>query len=381
MFLVKDEDALVFLEEDPRNDGFAGEVIEEVSLAGLDQEELHCERDGAKSWDVEAVGISRKDPNEYRVFKRDQNRIDQGYIYVQGTPLVYGRWAEYLQEKDVSYRRTHSKYSVLVRARPLSKSTRPIGKRPRNTIPMPVATRGHSSKFKKLTTRFEEARSEKERYSGPRSGVWLTQLWGRYFYARWDGRRWQTRVYDQPLTIDWGNVDAAVAEAIEDQLRTRRCEQVNWDAIAEAKRDSHHDPETVGEVGQPKASPLDAFLSGFQRGFSGIEMRSQSVASSSAGDSLPAGVAVGKACSCYGCGKGIANGEPRFRRTVYTGDSRGGWPSKSSYGGMYRNYRGVRTVCLNCARRIDARGCAPSFFLVILMLLVPAAVALFGRFR
>jgi hypothetical protein len=204
---------------------------------------------------------------------------------------------------------------------------------------------------------------------GRAPGVWLTQLWRESYFVRWDGQRWQMRACHYPLTMDWGNVDSGTADAIEKQLQTGAAQQVDWDAIAKRMG------RTV-KGGSSTASPIAAFVSAFQRGISGSGTGSGPVPSSSAGDLLPVGAAVGRACSCYGCGRGIANGEPRFRRTVYTGDSRGGWLSKHSFGTTYRNYHGVRTVCQECAQRIDARGCAPFLIVVVLIFLVPAAAAI-----
>jgi len=77
-----------------------------------------------------------------------------------------------------------------------------------------------------------------------------------------------------------------------------------------------------------------------------------------ASPSLPAGAAYGNAVNCYCCGCTIARGSPRFRRTVKTGDSSGMSFGRRSLRYSTRTYRGMRTVCTNCARQIDSSiGC------------------------
>ncbi len=53
--------------------------------------------------------------------------------------------------------------------------------------------------------------------------------------------------------------------------------------------------------------------------------------------------------NCYICGCASAN----HRREVYTGRSSGWFWSRRSYGQSYRSYYGLRTVCVDCAARID----------------------------
>jgi hypothetical protein len=53
--------------------------------------------------------------------------------------------------------------------------------------------------------------------------------------------------------------------------------------------------------------------------------------------------------TCFICGCSGAN----HRREVYTGRSSGWFWSRRSYGQSYRSYYGLRTVCGECAARID----------------------------
>lgn len=53
--------------------------------------------------------------------------------------------------------------------------------------------------------------------------------------------------------------------------------------------------------------------------------------------------------NCYHCGIGGSS----YRRYVHTGNSFGNWVSKRSYGSSSRSYYGLRTLCENCAARVD----------------------------
>lgn len=67
--------------------------------------------------------------------------------------------------------------------------------------------------------------------------------------------------------------------------------------------------------------------------------------------------------SCYHCGKSGAN----YRRNIMTGYSTGSWVSKRSYGTSSRNYYGLRTVCENCAARIDKRNAIKTTVVLVLV--------------
>jgi hypothetical protein len=100
MFLVKDErfqpPYLVFVEEDPRRDGYTGEVIEEVSL---EYDELEASRWGnGQRRPEECVGISSNDPEHYRVFKNVEQLRSAGFEPVAGTPITsFSSWSEYIR--------------------------------------------------------------------------------------------------------------------------------------------------------------------------------------------------------------------------------------------------------------------------------------------
>jgi hypothetical protein len=81
---------------------------------------------------------------------------------------------------------------------------------------------------------------------------------------------------------------------------------------------------------------------------------------------LPSGAAYGNATTCYLCGNAIVKDEPRFRREVNTGRSAGTWVSRRSYGVGARQYFSVKTLCADCARQVDSRGCAKAAAILIL---------------
>jgi len=67
--------------------------------------------------------------------------------------------------------------------------------------------------------------------------------------------------------------------------------------------------------------------------------------------------------SCYHCGRSGAS----YRRTVTTGYSRGSWTSKKSYGSSSRTNYGVRSVCEDCALRIDKSSVIGSIIISIII--------------
>src|SRR4051812_393775 len=76
---------------------------------------------------------------------------------------------------------------------------------------------------------------------------------------------------------------------------------------------------------------------------------------------------------CYRCGAPIGSGEPRYRRDVYTGGSRGTWLSRRSFGLSARRYHGPRTLCAVCARKHDVRR-----MLIVVGVLALVLVSLIG---
>jgi hypothetical protein len=101
MFLVKDPDMhnLIFFVEDPRKDGYWGEVEAGVSLE-YDMEKVHSWPDGTRRPDP-CVGVDPDNPKNYKVFKFEEDRRQAGYRPVPGTPLVFGSWSEYARLRDL----------------------------------------------------------------------------------------------------------------------------------------------------------------------------------------------------------------------------------------------------------------------------------------
>jgi hypothetical protein len=94
MYLVRDQRTgyLVFMHEDPRNDGYSGEVEIDTRLDyPLD---VHEWPDGVARPEI-VVGVRGPDRREYRVFRYDKDRRQAGYKLVPGTPLVYRTWLDY----------------------------------------------------------------------------------------------------------------------------------------------------------------------------------------------------------------------------------------------------------------------------------------------
>lgn len=95
MFLVKDQrygaTYLVFTSDDPRREGYRGEV-EEVSLDY--NIEVHLWPDGQDRPEA-CVGRDPKNPNHLKVFKYSRDLQKEGYQLVPGTPVVFSTWSQY----------------------------------------------------------------------------------------------------------------------------------------------------------------------------------------------------------------------------------------------------------------------------------------------
>ncbi len=96
MYLVKDErygaTYLVFTWEDPRREGYRGQVSEGVSLdynLGAD-----VWPDGHERPEL-CVGRAPDNPNHFKVFRYGKDLREQGYQPVPGTAVVIGSWSEY----------------------------------------------------------------------------------------------------------------------------------------------------------------------------------------------------------------------------------------------------------------------------------------------
>ncbi|HYT93680.1 MAG TPA: hypothetical protein VEL76_33485 [Gemmataceae bacterium] len=106
MFLVKDTrhgaTYLVFTWNDPRKDGYKGNVIEGVSL-DYDMEAVHSWPDGEARPEA-CVGRKPDKPKHYKVFKYRSDRRAAGYQPVAGTAVVFGSWSDYVKlHPDVDY--------------------------------------------------------------------------------------------------------------------------------------------------------------------------------------------------------------------------------------------------------------------------------------
>jgi hypothetical protein len=98
VFLVEDHwqggRNLVFTWEDPRADGYTGNVLDDVRL-NYDMEAVH-DRTQSQSRPEAAVGRDADNPTAYRVFRYSGDRDTAGYQPVTGKAVVFGTWADYL---------------------------------------------------------------------------------------------------------------------------------------------------------------------------------------------------------------------------------------------------------------------------------------------
>ncbi|MBX9679007.1 MAG: hypothetical protein K2X38_09610 [Gemmataceae bacterium] len=98
MFLVKDRrlgmDHFIFTQMDPREDGYRGDVIENVSL-DYDMNAVHRWPEGLGRPDPQ-LGRSPGDPSHYKVFKSHNELSESGFKYVHfNTPFVAYSWEDY----------------------------------------------------------------------------------------------------------------------------------------------------------------------------------------------------------------------------------------------------------------------------------------------
>jgi hypothetical protein len=97
MFFVKDErdgvTYLVYTLEDPRKEGYRGQVAEGVRL-DYDAEAVYTWEEGQERPEV-CVGREPTSPNHHKVFKYGKELQAEGYQPVPGTPVVFGSWSEY----------------------------------------------------------------------------------------------------------------------------------------------------------------------------------------------------------------------------------------------------------------------------------------------
>jgi len=97
MFLVKHKlygtTYLVFTWEDPRKDGFAGPVDEDVELE-YDMVAVHRWPEGGKRPEKH-TGRDPTNPRRYKVFRSADECRAEGYITVPGDTVVFGSWSDY----------------------------------------------------------------------------------------------------------------------------------------------------------------------------------------------------------------------------------------------------------------------------------------------
>ena len=97
MYLVEDDRHgtryLVFTWEDPRNAGYKGSVVEDVSL-DYDMEAVHRWPDGAAQPEP-CVGHASDNRKHYKVFRNPSELASSGYVAVPGSAVVFGSWSNY----------------------------------------------------------------------------------------------------------------------------------------------------------------------------------------------------------------------------------------------------------------------------------------------
>ena len=84
----------VFLVEDPRWEGFEGQLATGVTLEE-DQALVAFEDRAARPVDF-ALGVHKTDPTRFRIFGSMQACTGAGYNFVAWNPLIYPRWSDYL---------------------------------------------------------------------------------------------------------------------------------------------------------------------------------------------------------------------------------------------------------------------------------------------
>jgi hypothetical protein len=85
----------IFTWENPRKDGYKGDVEDGVTLDH--NEEIYLYPSGS-DLPVTCLGRSRSSPKEYKVFKHRRDLDAAGYEYVSaGTPPVLGSWLDYVR--------------------------------------------------------------------------------------------------------------------------------------------------------------------------------------------------------------------------------------------------------------------------------------------
>jgi len=98
MYLVTDERLgsayLVFTVQDPRQDGYKGDVIDDVRL-DYDELKVHRWDDGQRSPEA-CVGVAPNDPKHYKVFKSADELLTAGFTPVAGIAATFYSWRDYV---------------------------------------------------------------------------------------------------------------------------------------------------------------------------------------------------------------------------------------------------------------------------------------------
>ncbi len=99
MFLVEDKrhgsTHLVFTWDDPRKDGYKGDVADDVSL-DYDMRAVHSWPDGQDVPEA-CVGRATDNPKLFKVFRYRSDLQSVGFQPVAGMALVFGSWREYVK--------------------------------------------------------------------------------------------------------------------------------------------------------------------------------------------------------------------------------------------------------------------------------------------
>lgn len=84
----------VFTWQNPRNDGYTGNSVEEGVTLDYDMQAVHSWPEGQQRPDA-CLGRDPNDPKHYKVFKYRHELDAAGFAFVSGTPFVFGAWSDY----------------------------------------------------------------------------------------------------------------------------------------------------------------------------------------------------------------------------------------------------------------------------------------------
>jgi hypothetical protein len=98
MFLAHDtkRNCFVFTITDPREDGYEGEVVEDVTLE--EEENLNVWPDGSDR-PTSVLAHARDNPRRFKRFKSDDRAKAAGFEpYTYAPMMAYHRWADHLRD-------------------------------------------------------------------------------------------------------------------------------------------------------------------------------------------------------------------------------------------------------------------------------------------